>query len=267
MTNLTDWIGREEEREEVIAIGRARAMEATLDREPILRAGDDLPALWNWLYFNEAAKASELGADGHPERGGFLPPVPLPRRMWAGGRFRFTKPLRIGECAVRRSRILSVKEKTGRSGALCFVTVLHEFDQAGHCFAEEHDIVYRAMQDGQSEPSHVPAPDPVRTSSKTIVPSTTLLFRYSALTFNGHRIHYDRDYAVNEEHYPGLVFHGPLTATLLAGLAPREMKRFDYRARAPIFDTAPFEVYTDGEARCWATTPDGGLAMEARYET
>ena len=264
---LTDWIGREEEGTDVIAVDRVRAMEATLDREPDLGSGSSLPPLWHWLFFNPAVPAREIGSDGHPKRGGFLPPVPLPRRMWAGGRFRFERPLLVGHEARRTSRILDVREKNGRSGALCFVTVEHRIEQSELCFVEEHDIVYRAMPDGPAEPQRIDPPQRHATASRTVIADPVMLFRYSALTFNGHRIHYDRDYATGTEHYPGLVVHGPLIATLLCEIGPQAYRTFEYRAAAPLFDSAPFAVHTDGKGRSWALTPDGGLAMDATFTT
>ncbi len=272
---LVGWIGRGEEARDRLSVKQARLMQTTMDQEASLEAGDPLPALWHWIYFPVEMPLSGLGRDGHPRLGGFLPPVALPRRMWAGGRFRFLAPLPLGEEAIKRSTIKGVALKEGRSGPLCFVTVEHALAVAGQdCLVEEHDIVYRADPDPSApkpKPQVAPAAGPWR---ETIHPSPVQLFRYSALTFNGHRIHYDRDYCRDVEGYPGLVFHGPLTGTLLAALAERrsgrELSSFSFRALSPLFDTLPFlidGVQTAEGASLWAETPEGHLAMtgEARF--
>ncbi len=273
---LKTWIGKTETATDLIESGQARLLQATFDRPAELRDGDALPPLWHWIYFPVAAPLGELGRDGHPELGGFLPPVALPRRMWAGGRFEFTAPLRLGETVTKASEIRDAAVKAGRSGTLCFVTVRHSYFGAdgSRRFIEEHDIVYREdPRPGTLAPAPASPPqDPVWSSS--VAPSPVLLFRYSALTFNGPRIHYDRDYCREVEGYPGLIFHGPLTATLLADLAMRkrpggEIRGFKFRAVAPLFDTAP--VVLRGKPggsgpqvmELWAETPQGGLAMQA----
>ena len=194
--DLQDWIGRSQEAGDVLRAQPAQFMQATLDREPSLKDGDLLPPLWHWLYFLEAKRASELGRDAHPKKGGFLPPVSLPRRMWAGGRLTFHHPLILGQAAVKRSTIKSITEKSGRSGSLCFVTVAHEIIQNDQCaLTEEQDIVYRE-DPAPDAPTPQPAPAPDNPEfSQVITPTEVMLFRYSALTFNGHRIHYDVDYA------------------------------------------------------------------------
>ena len=226
----------------------------------------------HWLYFLPRAPQSGLGPDGHALRGGFLPPVPLPRRMWAGGRLEFPGTLRIGEAMRRRSVIKDVKEKTGKSGALVFVVLRHEVSGSdGLAVVEEQDLVYREAPD----PSAAPPPPRMAPKdaawSKTIRPDAVMLFRYSALTFNGHRIHYDRPYAVETEGYPGLVVHGPLVATLLMALCQGErpearLTGFDFRMLGPLFDTAAFTVHgrpTDGGADLWAADSNGALAAQA----
>ncbi|MEO1276887.1 MAG: MaoC family dehydratase N-terminal domain-containing protein, partial [Pseudomonadota bacterium] len=234
MTDLTTWIGRSEVAEDTLDPGKLRLMEATLDRPPALAEGDALPPLWHWLFFNSPVATQGLGPDGHAARGGFLPPVALPRRMWAGGRLKFDAPLRIGAPARRISTIEAVAEKTGRAGPLVFVTVRHEIEAGGH-LTEWHDIVYRGPADGA--PKREPAPN--GTPVTRITPSLPLLFRYSALTFNTHRIHYDADYCRDVEGYPGPIVHGPLIATYLAGLAmsqlARPLERFNFRAKQPLF--------------------------------
>jgi 3-methylfumaryl-CoA hydratase len=273
--HLRDWIGRSEATDDRVGKTPAAALSATLDRDDAPPAdGDPLPPLWHWLYFLPLHRQSELGPDGHAKRGGFLPPVPLPRRMWAGGRFEFHQPLRIGEAIRRNSRIVDVSVKDGRSGRLVFVLVRHEIgNDAGLAIVEEHDIVYR---EPPSLGDPAPLPRPARcdeTWSRTIAADDVLLFRYSALTFNGHRIHYDRRYVTAVEGYPGLVVHGPLIATLLLDLLRRnrpeaEVSRFSFRALRPLFDTAPFAVCgrpadAADTVDLWARDADGALAMEA----
>ena len=223
MSAFEAWVGRTREVTDTIRPAQVHALEAVLEgatgQDPHLREGDVLPALWHFVFFHDVEVASRLGPDGHPARGGFLPPVPLPRRMWAGGRFAFHGPVPIGAEVVKRSKVLSVEEKDGRSGRLCFVTVAHDLLVDGEVrVAEEQDIVYREQPVSGTRPPEPPAA-PGADHAVRIVPDPVLLFRYSALTFNGHRIHYDRTYATQVEGYEGLVFHGPLTATLLAGLA------------------------------------------------
>ena len=237
-------------------------------------AGAALPPLWHWLYFLPIHRQSEIGPDGHPARGGFLPPVPLPRRMWAGSHLRFHRPLRVGDPISRTSRIVEVTHKEGRTGPLVFVLVRHEIGTAqGLALAEEHDIVYRDIP-RPGEPAAQPRTAPGEQAwTREIRPDDVLLFRYSALTFNGHRIHYDRRYVTEVEGYPGLVVHGPLIATLLLDLLRRNLPEasvasFVFRAVKPLFDTAPFSVCgrpePDGKTvRLWAKDADGRLAMEA----
>ena len=270
---LARWVGREERAADRLEIEQARRMQATLDAEPDLAAGDPLPPLWHWIYFLETVRMGRLGRDGHPARGGFLPPVALPRRMWAGGRLTFRGPLPLGAEAEKVSTIRAVSPKHGRSGSLCFVTVGHEIVVDGAArVSEEQDIVFREDPAPDAPRPTPPAPPEGAEWRETVTPSTTLLFRYSALTFNGHRIHYDRDYAKAVEGYPALVFHGPLTATLLCRfgldrLGAAAPARFAYRGAAPLFDDRPFTLCGKpdgaGGATLWAETPEGGLAMSA----
>ena len=274
-----NWVGREEERGERISGSVAEAMAATLDLAVAPRTGDPLPPGWQWLFFNPAVRRSELGDDGHPAKGGFLPPVKLPRRMWAGSRLQYFADLPVESDARRRSKILKVAEKTGKSGALCFVTVEHRtFCGETLCIVEEQDIVYREA----TPPGAAPPPPPGRHEdegqwSREYRPDTTLLFRYSALTFNGHRIHYDLPYARDEEGYPDLVVHGPLTATLLQQFATehsdgRRLTGFDFRGVNPLFVDKPFQLEArpegDDSLALWARGPEGQLAMSAtaRFE-
>jgi 3-methylfumaryl-CoA hydratase len=273
---LLSWVGKTEIRTDVIDARPVSLLSATLDRDdPVPRHGDVLPPLWHWLYFLPSYRQSEVGPDGHAKRGGFLPPVPLPRRMWAGSRLEWLKPIAIGDEVSRESRIASVTPKSGRSGALVFVVVRHELSTAaGLALTEEHDIVYRELAPAGAE-SAAPkaAPSAVALWTRRIVPDAVLLFRYSALTFNSHRIHYDRRYVTEVEGYPGLIVHGPLLATLLVDLLRRQrpgvaLKRFEFRALAPLFDVAPFDVCgrpedERGEVLLWAQGADGTLAMRA----
>ena len=269
---LRQWIGKQEELVDTLHLGPANLMEMTFDRTPALTLGDALPPLWHWLYFLRSAPLSALGRDGHPARGGFLPPVALPRRMWAGSRFGFHGDLSIGTEVTKHSTIKDVTLKIGRSGALCFVTVHHEVSSNGTpAFWEEHDIVYR--EDPKSGATPNPTA-PVGTDwqfCETVHPTEVMLFRYSALTFNGHRIHYDRDYARTVEGHAGLVVHGPLIATMLMDMAQRVAngstpRSFDFRAASPLFDGAPFTLHAnrDGDTvELVAATPEGRLAMRA----
>ena len=277
-STYTDWIGRSETRHDTVTLAPIAALSATLDRDDAPpREGDALPPLWHWLYFLPQHRHSELSPDGHAKLGGFLPPVPLPRRMWAGGRLRFHQPVRAGEASERISRIAGINSKKGQSGELVFVTVQHEVRNAnGLAIEEEHDIVYREPPEPRAPtPPPQPAP-PTSAFSRTLVPDPVLLFRYSALTFNGHRIHYDRKYVTEVEGYPGLVVHGPLIATLLLDLLRRErpqarVTRFAFKAVRPIFDLHAFSVHGQPEGehavQLWARDHEGFLAMTATAET
>lgn len=270
--DYSGWIGRRTVVTDRIDVRPARSMQALLDRNPTAKTGDVLPPLWHWLYFQNEALQSTLDADGHQGRGDFLPPVALPRRMWAGGRFKFALPLKIGDQVHRASTIKSVQFKHGRSGKLYFVTVKHQYSVGDvFCFSEEHDIVYRDFPTKNTPPvKRQPAPA-TGDWQRQIDPDPLLLFRYSALTFNGHRIHYDRAYCRDVEGYSGLVFHGPLTATLLIELAQTHnpdarISGFDFRAHAPLFDTAPFTIAgaaRAGSVSLWAKGPDQELSMQA----
>lgn len=271
-TDYSAWVGRTQTLDDQISPAPVRLMRATLDLASEETALDTLPPLWHWLYFLPGERQSNIGIDGHPQRGGFLPPVTLPRRMWAGGRVRFVRPLAVHAEVQRVSRILSVQRKDGRSGSLVFVTVLHEVSDAhGLAISEEQDIVYRDAPAPGATPPVPPAAPTDEQFARRVTPDPVLLMRYSALTFNGHRIHYDRPYAMSDEGYPGLVVHGPLIATLLMetlrGAHPgRQIASFEFKAVSPLFDTAPFTVAgcVDGQdARLWARGPQGQLAMSA----
>ncbi|WP_305698593.1 MaoC family dehydratase N-terminal domain-containing protein [Phenylobacterium sp.] len=275
IAELQKWQGRTETLQDDITAAPVRALAATLDRDdPLPVPGTVLPPLWHWLYFLPHHRHSEIGPDGHGKRGGFLPPVPLPRRMWAGGRLQWHAPLRLGDSVQRTSRIESVSHKSGRTGDLVFVGVKHEITNAqGLAISEEHDIVYRAAaQPGDPAPPPATAPH-AAVWSREIVLGDLLLFRYSALTFNGHRIHYDRRYVTGVEGYPGLIVHGPLIATLLVDLLRRQvpdavLRTFNFKAVRPTFDLHPFRVNgrpsADGKTiDLWACDHEGWLTMQA----
>jgi len=272
--DLAAWIGRGETLHDTIVPTPMMALTATLDHAAApVPAGTALPPLWHWLYFLPMHRQSEIGADGHARRGGFLPPVPLPRRMWAGSQFEFHAPVRVGDTVARKSTIADVTKKDGRSGQLVFVKVKHELfanGAAAPTLTEFHDIVYReAKKPGDVEPP--PQPAPAGEWQREIVPDDVLLFRYSALTFNGHRIHYDRRYVTGVEGYPGLVVHGPLIATLLLDLLHRhapgaEVVAFRFKAVRPTFDLHPFKVSGTRDGRTvtlWAQDHEGWLTMDA----
>ncbi len=272
------WIGRTEERRDVVTAGPLDRLAATLDRDdPPFSVGDIIPPLSHWMFFLPADRQSGIGPDGHAKRGGFLPPVhELPRRMWAGSRVSLSGDLRVGDAVYRRSTIASVSRKEGKSGPLVFVTVRHEIGRSGDppAIIDEHDIVYRGPEGAERPPEKAA----VGSWRRTLVPDAVLLFRFSALTFNGHLIHYDRDYAVKKEGYPGLVVHGPLTATLLVDLirrhAPqRRIETFAFRAVLPLFEDREMSLNAeppdaDGTMKLWAANSAGQLAVsaEARLE-
>jgi len=281
MTHTTDdlraWIGRSETVQDTVYPTPVAALTATLDHPAADTApGTLLPPLWHWLYFLPLHRQSDIGADGHARRGGFLPPVPLPRRMWAGSQFEFISPIRVGDQVARTSTIDDVSRKEGRTGPLVFVKVRHELrcnGAAEPALVEFHDIVYRdALQPGDVAPPPLAAPAQA-TWRRQVVPDDVLLFRYSALTFNGHRIHYDRQYVTQVEGYPGLIVHGPLIATLLLDLLRREMPTadvasFHFKAVRPTFDLHAFQVQgelaADGKTvRLWASDHEGWLTMDA----
>ena len=242
-TDFRAWIGRTEQVEDALGAAQALAAQATFDEtDTPIGDGQPLPLPWHWFYFLPRAAQSLLDADGHPQRGGFLPPIPYPRRMFAGARITVHQPLRVALPALREGTIRDVVLKSGKSGSLAFVTVAYRFLQQGVlCLEEEQDIVYRESGGRVAAPQPVTLPAlPEGCWSRTLQPDTRLLFRFSALTFNAHRIHYDRRYATQVEGYPGLVVHGPLTAVLLADLVTRgtgalSLKHFSFRARSAFY--------------------------------
>ncbi len=300
--DLQAWLGKERVEDDVLSPGQAQGLAATLDRDPAeLTVEKKLPAGWHWIYFNSVAPRSTLAPDGHQERGSFLPPVALPRRMWAGGRLQFPGVLRIGEEVRRVSTIQSIQHKEGRSGPLVFVTVRHQIsNQDGVALDEEQNLVFlteRRVGDGQrgsgagpAQPATPPTDEPDWTES--FVADEVALFRFSALTLNSHRIHYDQGYATGVEGYPGLVVHGPLLALLvldagirhsaLDGSVRRSPKEFRYRALGPLFCNEEFHLSgaradNGGEGldtqpgsgsvmKLWAAHPERGVATEAELE-
>ena len=260
-----DWVGREESAEDCISPRQARQMAATLEAAGRFGLGDPLPPLWHWMGWTPEVAMSGLGPDGHPARGGFLPPVPLERRMWAGGRLEFLGPLRIGEVMLRRSTIRKVVEKTGSTGQMVFVTVAHEVHgQAGLAIREEQDIVYVAMPAVFVPPPPVSAP--VADWVEPVGTDTARLFRFSALTFNAHRIHFDLPYATAVEKYPGLVVHGPLQAMLLIGAGRARVAAqpasFRFRGVRPAFHTDRLTLQGSGDDLC-TVNGDGQVCMQA----
>lgn len=268
---LQQWVGKQQSQDDDISLFPAQALAAALDNEELPQKGDVLPMFWENLYFLPTPKASETGPDGHPAKGGFLPPVPLPRRMWAAGELSRHADLVIGEAAKRVSTIDSVELKVGSTGTLVFVNVRHEIYQREQlCSTQVQNIVYREQPTERADlPAGKAAPQDFDACA-TVSPDPVLLFRYSALTYNGHRIHYDRNYAVDEELYPALVVHGPLLVTLLlnlqrqqfADLQPQSIK---FRAMRPTFDSHDFSVAgkREGEAlKMWSADHDGFVCMQ-----
>jgi 3-methylfumaryl-CoA hydratase len=273
--NFDEWVGNSRQQRERIDTALPAGMSAALDRDDAApEDGDALPPCWHWMFFRDSTVQSKLGADGLPERGGALmPPVPLPRRMWAASHIRFGVPLCLGETAVKRSEIAGISEKSGKSGRLVFVnlrhTVLTGSDEVA--IEEEQNIVYTEAP----KPGAVPAPRAAPGDAawrRQLRPDPVMLFRYSALTFNPHRIHYDQPYCTQEEGYPDLVVHGPLIATLMVDLCRRsrpdaEIKEFSFRALAPLFVDRDMSVAgapsQDGSsAAVWAANDKDELASQ-----
>lgn len=270
---LQRWIGAEETAQDVLTAAVAERFHATLSLDGAQKQGQLVPRLIHFCLCQPTAPTNALGEDGHPARGGFLPPVPLPRRMWAGSEIAFHGDLRVGDTVQRQSRIADVVVKEGKSGTLCFVTVDHSFTVDGQLRIEDRQsIVYRALQSAPAALS--PAAAPVGETVSAVDPSPTLLFRYSALTFNGHRIHYDAPYATGVEGYPGLVVHGPLQATLLLHLAARVGKRtpdrFQFRSLSTLYDRDEMFLnagtLSNGTLSLWTSRAGGPVAMQAEAQ-
>jgi 3-methylfumaryl-CoA hydratase len=271
--HLRQWIGRSTEASDIVTAQLVRGLRATLFidiGEP--KTGDAAPFTVHWCLAPAVFPMSQLSPDGHPTRGGFLPPVPLPRRMWAGGELEFIDSLRVGDEAKRTSTIADVTMKTGSTGVLCFVSVNHIITTSrGIAIRERQDIVYRDLATGpQAAPTKPSSPAPAAHHRETHMADPVLLFRYSALTFNGHRIHYDRDYVTKVEGYPGLVFHGPMQAAFIVELAAKlhngiAPKKFVYRGVQPLFEGSEFSVNantTDGSMELWTANTAGSPTMK-----
>ena len=273
LDHLRQWIGRTTEVSDIVTAQLTKGLRATLFQEigeP--KPGDAAPFTTHWCLGQPVFPMSELGPDGHPSRGGFLPPVPLPRRMWAGGELEFVDALRVGDVATRTSRIADVTMKTGSTGVLCFVSVQHEVTTSrGLAIRERQDIVYREVSgSAPAAPTKAPPPPPVAQHQEKHVSDPVLLFRYSALTFNGHRIHYDRDYVTKVEGYPGLIFHGPLQASFIVELAAKlhggqPPKKLSYRGVQPLFEGSEFSINantTDSGMELWIANAEGQPTMK-----
>ena len=277
LEKLKEWIGQQESAVDYVTVPAVHRLAATLDRDdPMPRTGDPLPIGWHAILFPRVVRHSQIGADGHPARGDFLPPVPLPRRMFAGKRTTFAQDLRVGDEVRRESTIAAVTVKQGRSGQMVFVTVKTDiFSPRGLAVSEEQDIVYRAEPDPDAPP---PAPQPAPATAawkNTVTPDPVMLFRYSALTFNGHRIHYDHRYVTGTEGYPDLVMNGGLTTLLVYELARANAKtpirHMSSRNVRALFVNRPIhfggEPSADGKsAKLWAADKDGALALTAEAQ-
>jgi len=286
--DFSDWGGKTEVSYDIIDPALAERLRTTLLRIEQTPATGVLPTLGHWCYFQSPAPADLLGEDGHPQRGGFLPPIALPRRMWAGGSLEFLAPIPIGATLSRHSTIGSMQAKEGRSGKLVFVSITHDYwQEETKLITERQDLVFREAAikgntaSTKSKTTILPPSEktPAPLHSQTLRGDTVTLFRFSALTFNSHRIHYDRDYAVQVEGYSGLVVHGPLLATQLAQFAEqhfanggRSLRHFDFKAVSPVIDTQHYTLCTgsEGEDGCvplWIVKDDGVVAMraEARF--
>jgi 3-methylfumaryl-CoA hydratase len=274
LDHLRQWIGRTAEASDTVTAQLVRGLRATLFMEiGTPKPGDAAPFTTHWCLAQPVYPMAELGPDGHPTRGGFLPPVPLPRRMWAGGELEFFDTLRVGDEATRTSRIADVTMKTGSTGVLCFVSVDHLITTSrGTAIRERQDIVYRDVPTGTQTPTPAKpaAPPPSAQHRESHMADSVLLFRYSALTFNGHRIHYDRDYVTKVEGYPGLIFHGPMQAAFLVEFAARlhggtAPKKFSYRGVQPLFEGSEFSINANETAtgmELWTANSDGQPTMK-----
>jgi 3-methylfumaryl-CoA hydratase len=256
--HLKTWIGRQRTVEDLITPRLAMSLDAVLDEDGARAEGEPAPVGIHWCLAPDIVPMRGIGPDGHPARGGFLPPVPFPRRMWAGGELAFSGDFRIGDKVARHSTIEDVVLKSGRSGAMVFVTVRHRYETVrGVVLSERQDIVYRKAEASGSAPLPTARQDEGEDKC-IIVADPVLLFRYSAITFNGHRIHYDQPYTTSVEQYPGLIFHGPLQATLLLKLAADRRNgalpaRFAFRSVHPLF--------AGGRVHCHARSQEDGLEL------
>lgn len=273
--DMGDWIGRSEEATDILTPELVRRFRALTD-DPVENPepGAPAPLAIHWCFLFPALPMGALGPDGHGLSGLAAPPPALPRRMWAGGELEFLQPLRIGETLTRRSIIAEVVSKQGKSGSLCFVTLRHEIrGEGGVAIRERQEIVYQGRKAKRPAVAEVAPTAPEADASRTVALSPVLLFRYSAVTYNGHRIHYDRDYCLKEENYPGLVVHGPLQATFMLQLAAElgggPPRRFRFRNRAPIFDGGAMSVKAKrdgGRIRVWTEDQEGNEACVGEAE-
>lgn len=276
-TDFEDWIGRRDSRSDTITAAPVWGLYDALDYAHEPKDGEAVPPGGHWCFFHPHVPMKEVGPDGHPARGGFMPdPAGLPRRMFAGSHMDFVGDLRIGETVKRTQEIATVTPKEGKTGRLLFVSVRETYEgPKGVEMVQKNDIVYREAPKGGGNTAPPPKQPPADAQwSRTVTPDPVMLFKYSAVTFNGHRIHYDRKYAMEEEGYPGLVVHGPLIGTLLMDLCRRERPKdklasFSFRAVAPLFDTAPFTVNAAAKNGAgdtwtlWAANDQGHLCMQA----
>jgi 3-methylfumaryl-CoA hydratase len=272
LDRLRQWIGRTQEASDIVTAQLVKGLRATLFQEigeP--KVGDPAPWTVHWCLAQPVFPMSQLSQDGHPTRGGFLPPVPLPRRMWAGGELEFFDALRVGDETKRTSRISDVTMKSGSTGVLCFVSVEHTVTTPrGTALRERQDIVYRDMSSAPAASAKPPPPPPAAKHRESHMADPVLLFRYSALTFNGHRIHYDRDYVTKVEGYPGLIFHGPLQAAFIIEFAAKlrggtPPKKFSYRGVQPLFEGSEFSVNANDNAagmELWTANSAGQPTMK-----
>ena len=287
--DFTSWVGKRQTVSDIISPVQVRQMAATLNDAARMQQPDyaPLPAGWHWLYFNPLETQSRLGPDGHPARGDFLPPVALERRMWAGSRLAWQRPFDVGLPVEKASEILKIQHKTGRSGDMVFVTLAHRYsDKRGLVLEEEHDIVYRDKPNAEETAALLALGEQIRAGQhdferrgqhvEAVQPDPVMLYRYSAATFNGHRIHYDVDYARTVEGYPGLVVHGPLIATLLLNFAENQVapgrfiRAFEFKALRPTFDLSSFHLHAspaDGQREVlniWSSTNTGQVGLDGR---
>ena len=287
--DFTPWVGKRQTGKDIISPVQVRQMAATLNDATRMQQPDcaPLPAGWHWLYFNPLEIQSRLGPDGHPARGDFLPPVALERRMWAGSRLAWQRPFEVGMTVEKVSEILKISHKTGRSGDMVFVTLAHRYSDArGIILEEEHDIVYRDTPSADETAALQALGEKILAGQhsferqgrhvQAVQPDPVMLYRYSAATFNGHRIHYDVDYARNVEGYPGLVVHGPLIATLLLNFAENQVapghfiRAFEFKALRPTFDLSNFHLHAtpadgpDEGLNIWSTNNTGQVGLDGR---
>lgn len=272
MQDFKEWLGKTIQEEDIVANKQAKMMQALLNQST--KTLTELPLLYHWLYFLPIVDQAELGTDGHPKKGGFLPQIPFPKRMWAGSRVQFLKPILFEQKIQRHSEISNIVFKQGKSGELFFVTVKHSIYAQGElAIVDEHDIVYREAHNQIQTSKVTPSQQEERHYSykQSFAADTSLLFRYSALTFNSHKIHYDITYATQVEGYPSLVVHGPLLATLLLHqlaieYPDKQVAQFEFKAIKPVFQFNDFFICGDiheQDGSLWIEHSDGQIAIKA----